>query len=73
MDTLGLEYQILSDPEAEVIRAYGVFNLHKNNLATPATFIVDKAGAIRWQYIGRNARTDRPGNGEIIAQLRELG
>ena len=73
VDTLGLEYQILSDPEADTIRAYGVFNLHNNNLATPATFIVDKAGAIRWQYVGRNARTDRPSNGEIIAQLRELG
>ena len=72
VDTLGLEYEILSDPDAEVIRAYGVFNLHNNDLATPATFIVDKEGAISWQYIGKTSRTDRPDNDEIIAQLREL-
>ncbi len=72
VDSLGLEYEILSDPDAEVIRAYGVFNLHNNDLATPATFIVDKEGAISWQYIGKTSRTDRPDNDEIIAQLREL-
>ena len=72
IDALGLEYQILSDPGAEAVRAYGVFNLHNNNLPTPSTFIIDQSGAIRWQYIGKNARTDRPDNADIIAQLRGL-
>lgn len=72
IDALGLEYQILADPGADTVRAYGVFNLHNNNLPTPSTFIVDKEGAIRWQYIGRNARTDRPDNDDILAQLRAL-
>ena len=72
IDALGLEYQILSDPGAEVVRDYGVFNLHNNNLPTPSTFVIDQDGVIRWQYIGKNARTDRPDNADIIAQLRGL-
>ena len=72
VEALGLEFEILSDPDAEAARAYGVFNLHNNNLPTPATFILDKDGVIRWRYIGKNERTDRPDNDEIIAQLREL-
>ena len=72
IDALGLEYQILADPGAEAVRAYGVFNLHNNNLPTPSTFVIDQDGVIRWQYIGKNARTDRPDNADIIAQLRGL-
>jgi len=73
IETLGLEYQVLSDPDAEVVKAYEVFNLHNNNLATPATFIIDKQGIIRWEYIGETARSDRPNNQDILAQLRQLG
>jgi peroxiredoxin len=73
VEARGLEFQILADPDADVVRAYGVFNLHGNDLPTPSTFVVDKDGFIRWEYIGKTARTDRAPNNEIIAQLRELG
>ena len=60
------------DLDADVVETYGVFNLHGNNLPTPSTFIIDTEGNIRWEYIGRSARTDRAPSSEIIAQLRTL-
>ena len=72
VDALGLEFPILSNPSADVIEAYGVFNLHNNGYAAPATFVIDKQGSIRWEYIGRTSYTDRPSNAQIIQQLREL-
>jgi peroxiredoxin len=49
-----------------------VFNLHDNDLATPATFLIDKQGTVRWEYIGRSAASDRPDNQKIIEQLQQL-
>ena len=69
---LGLEFPILSNPDADVIEAYGVFDLHHNGYAAPATFVVDKQGNIRWEYIGYDSYYDRPDNEEVIAQLRNL-
>ena len=69
---LGLEFPVLYDPEAEAVKAYGVFNLFNNNLPAPSTFVIDKEGVVRWKYIGKTAASDRASNGEIIAQLKEL-
>jgi peroxiredoxin len=69
---LGLEFPVLSDQAAEVVSVYGVFNLHNNDLPTPATFIIDREGVIRWEYIGETAASDRPSNSLIIEQLRQL-
>ena len=69
---LGFPFPILYDLDADVVEAYGVFNLHGNDLPTPSTFIIDTDGTIRWEYIGRSARTDRAPSSEIIAQLRTL-
>ena len=63
---------MLSDPDAEVVGAYGVWNLFQNELPAPSTFIIDKEGVIRWEYIGKNALSDRADNDEIIAQLEQL-
>ena len=52
-----------------VIEEYGVL---ANGISAPATFILDRDGAIRWQYVG-HSRSDRPTNGEIISQLQDLG
>ena len=72
VEALGLEFPILSNPDADVIEAYGVFDLHNNGYAAPATFVVDKQGNIRWEYIGYDSYYDRPDNEEIIAQLQQL-
>ena len=70
-DGLRLDFPILYDPQADVVREYGVFNLLGDRMAAPATFILDRTGKIQWQYVGKNIY-DRPSNREIISQLREL-
>jgi peroxiredoxin len=72
IESIGLEFQILSDPDAEVVSAYGVWNLFQNELPAPSTFIIDKDGVIQWEYIASNSTTDRADNDEIIAQLQQL-
>lgn len=71
VDGNGLEFPILYDPEASVVREYGVFDLLGDRMAAPATFLIDRTGKVQWQYIGKS-KSDRPSNGEIISQLREL-
>ena len=72
IESVGLEFQILSDPDAEVVSAYGVYNLFNNELPAPSTFVIDKQGVIQWEYIGKTSATDRADNDEIIAQLEQL-
>lgn len=64
-------YPILSDPNGDVAKQYGVYDLLGDGLAAPATFIVDDSGAIRWRYIGQNAG-DRPTPQDIIGRLKDL-
>ena len=53
--------RLLSDPQAELIRAVGVANEgHWSGLIShPVTFVVDRGGGIRWIYAGESA-SDRP-------------
>lgn len=53
--------RLLSDPKAELIRAAGVANEgHWAGLIShPVTFVVDRAGIVRWIYAGDSA-SDRP-------------
>ena len=73
IESIGLEFQVLSDPGAKAVSAYGVFNLFNNELPAPSTFIIDKQGVIQWEYIGKTSASDRADNEEIIAQLEQLG
>ncbi|QDU27547.1 AhpC/TSA family protein [Anatilimnocola aggregata] len=41
------------------------------HLARPSSFILDKAGQLRFSYVGSNA--DRPSGNELLRQVRELG
>lgn len=72
IESIGLEFQVLSDPDAEVVSDYGVWNLFQNELPAPSTFIIDTEGVIQWEYIGKNALSDRADNADIIAQLEQL-
>ena len=71
VDGLGLEFPILYDPEASVVKEYGVFDLLGDRMAAPAIFLLDRTGKVRWQYIGKSIN-DRPSNREIIIRLRDL-
>ena len=64
----GPPFPILYNPDKTVIDTYGV---RAGNIATPATFVIDKNGTIRWRYIGGN-KTDRPSPAAVIAQIQAL-
>ena len=55
---LGYTFPLLSDPDAKVIRAYGV--LHpgagpkKADIARPAEFLLDSNGIVRWVNLTEN-------------------
>ena len=71
VDRLGLEFPIMYNPQADIVKEYGVFNLLNDGLATPSTFVIDTQGKIRWKYIGVNI-ADRPSTRSIIRQLKKL-
>jgi peroxiredoxin len=54
----GYTFPILSDPQAAIIRAYGVY--HKGggeggrDIARPAEFLLDRTGTIRWENLTEN-------------------
>ncbi len=51
VETLGIPFPVLSDQSQEVPKAYHVFNLYGDGLATGSVFIVDTEGALRWSRI----------------------
>ncbi len=71
VEKLGLQFPVLQDPEGQVSKEYKVFNLLNDGVAAPSTFLLDKDGAIRWQYIGKS-KSDRRANSQIIGQLQGL-
>ena len=71
VERLGLEFPILYDPEAAVVREYGVYNLLNDSLATPSAFVIDKSGEVRWKHIGES-RYDHATNEQIIEELLKL-
>ena len=71
VELTGAEFAILSDKDAEVAKAYGVYNLLRDGVATPSTIIVSPEGDIKWQYVGRSV-SDRPTADEILAQIDRL-
>ena len=53
-DHEGYKFPLLSDfwPHGEVSKTYGVFDEERGR-ATRGTFVIDKAGIVRWQVINR--------------------
>lgn len=67
-----LEYPLLSDhwPHGAVAQAYGVFD-HARGCALRGTFVVDRAGLLRWQVV--NAIPDARDLDDCRAALAGLG
>ena len=61
----GAEFPILSDEDGRVAKAYGVYDLMGDGMATPSVFVVNHDGVILWRYIG-NSVSDRPSVEEIL-------
>jgi len=70
----GLEFSLLSDPDLEVIDAFGV--RHRDggldgDIARPAIFILDREGRIVWRELTENWRV-RARPEPILERLRAL-
>jgi peroxiredoxin len=65
-----LPFPLLSDPEGELARLYGLWNAEEA-VAVPAVVVVDQSGEVRYLYSGRDF-ADRPGDEEVFATLDEL-
>ena len=54
----GYTYPFLSDPQAEVIRRYGIVHVgageEGRDIARPAEFLVDSTGTVRWVNLTEN-------------------
>ncbi len=61
---------LLSDPAPSVISTYGVA-MDGEDIAGPATFIIDGTGAIHWRYIGENV-TDRPDEAKLLDMAKKI-
>lgn len=69
-DKLGVEFPLLSDPEARVIAAYGV-QMEGQVLAVPATFVIRPDRTIAWQYVGDTV-PDRPPADVVRQEVERL-
>ncbi|MBI4604400.1 MAG: peroxiredoxin family protein [Planctomycetes bacterium] len=74
---IGAGFPILSDPEGQAIRAYGL--LHPGALpftdvpvARPAVFVLDPEGVVRARHLTENWRVRERGE-RLLAELRRLG
>lgn len=71
---LKLTYTLLSDPELKVIDAYGVRHPGGNDgqdIARPATFILDRDGVVRWRDLTETIRL-RVRPERILEQLAKI-
>lgn len=72
--TTGANYQILSDKDRKVIKAYGILNTTTNiegGIAHPSVFILDREGRIRFLHVGKDP-SDRPSDEALLAELKKI-
>lgn len=73
----GYSYPFLSDPNAEVIRRYGILHpkagVDGNDIARPAEFFVDSAGIIRWVNLTEDLRVRARPEAALQAILKQPG
>jgi len=69
----GLDFPILLDPDATVIREWGILNDRDDRgrlIPYPTLVIVDRDGSVRWVHSDLDYR-QRPPADEVVARLRE--
>ena len=69
VEKLLLPFPLLSDPQGQVIRAYGVWNEGEGGIAQPAIFAIRPDGSLAWQYVGQDF-ADRPTDDELFDSIR---
>ncbi len=71
---LGFDVTLLSDSKRQVIRDYGLVHPEGyggEDIARPATIIIDKNGVVRWAKVASNFMV-RPAPDEVIGALERL-
>ena len=74
VEETGLPFNILVDSSRDVLKAYGVWNAvgwSSWNIARPALFLVDQAGAIRYSFVARR-QDEFPSHAEIMEAISSL-
>ncbi len=51
VERIGLQFPVLYNSEGDVPRAYGIFDLYGDGLATGSAFLVDLDGNLAWSSI----------------------
>jgi peroxiredoxin len=70
----GLPFNILIDQSRAVLKAYGVWHavgLDAWNIARPAVFLIDRAGAIRYSFVA-DRQDEFPEHSEILGAIERL-
>jgi peroxiredoxin len=67
---LQLPFPLLSDPEGELARMFGLWDAGEG-VALPSIVVVDQSGEVRYLYRGSDF-ADRPTDDEVFAGLRGL-
>jgi peroxiredoxin len=65
---LNLVFEVYSDPQLAVITKWGVED-YGAGIARPATFVVEKGGAISYSKVGEKA-SDHPSIDELLAAMK---
>ena len=70
-----LTFTLLSDPNLDVIRRYGLLHAGAgpdgHDISRPAEFLVDRSGTVRWENFTEDVRV-RPRADEMLAAARNI-
>lgn len=69
-EALKIDYILIPGPLPQLSKQYGVYD-ERTGFTSPATMIIDRAGKLRWQYIG-SGNDHHPSVTTLIEELRKL-
>ena len=71
IESLGVPFTVLYDISTDIPKAYDVFNLYGDGLATGSAFVIDTNGLVRWKQIYSGVH-DLVTAGNIVKALKAL-
>jgi peroxiredoxin len=69
-EQLHLGFELYSDTALQVISRFGVED-YGTQVSLPATFVIEKGGAISYRKVGRESATEHPSIDELMAALNQ--
>ena len=66
-----IDFPMLEDKNHKVIDRYGILNPDGRGWPHPATYLIDKQGAVQWKFVDVDY-TKRPTNEQILRELRKI-